>query len=48
MGRDRRIARTATAAAAITKTTTPMITEAGRLPVPDDVPEVTVIVTVAE
>ncbi len=47
MGRDRRIAKTATAAAATIATTIPTITEVGRFPVPDD-PEVTVIVTMAE
>ncbi len=32
----------------MTATTTPMTTEIGRFPVPADVPEVTVIVTVVE
>ena len=48
MGRDRRIARTATATAATIATTIPAMTEIGRFPAPDDAPEVTVIARVAE
>ncbi len=48
MGRDRRIARTATATAATIATTIPAMTEVGRFPAPDDAPEVTVIARVAE
>ena len=48
MGRDRRTARIATATAATIATTIPTITDVERLPVPEDVPEVTVTVTVVE